>query len=313
MSLAQTYRSRVAARQNRQLLGYLALAVTVHAAGAVGWAIWHPQTWLNELAQTEHSPTPIEFVAIEPKPQPSQPPAVTDRRAQTNTIAGGTPDAKLSIQSGSSQPSDSAAVTPVAPRPAPNRSSSTPARSPVDANRPVPPRPSPALTPDAISLSSPTPLASPSPPSPPSPSPSLTPPSTATQLGSPLTHSISIDGQGVDEPLNPNRAAAGSGVDAVEDDVWGTYLNTLNRTIDQNWQRVSVAATRRTKIQFRVDRQGRLRDLQVVQSSGDLLADQAALQAIRAAAPFAPLPQNAAEDVLIVNFTFTQWLLPASP
>lgn len=99
-------------------------------------------------------------------------------------------------------------------------------------------------------------------------------------------------------------------MDATEDAAWGTYLSGLNRLIDQHWQRVAVSATRRTRIQFRVNRQGQLTEWNLLESSGDTLADQAAVQAVRAAAPFAPLPQNATEEVLIVNFTFTQWLSP---
>jgi TonB family protein len=136
-------------------------------------------------------------------------------------------------------------------------------------------------------------------------------------LGGPVNRSLSeargTNGSGISGELNANRVGTGVGVDAAQDDLWGGYLAALNRAVEQNWQRVAVAATRRTKIRFQVDRQGRLTDLKLVEPSGDDTADQAAIQAVRTAAPFAPLPQNASEDVLIVNFTFTQWLTPASP
>ncbi|MBF2051779.1 MAG: TonB family protein [Leptolyngbya sp. IPPAS B-1204] len=337
MSLLQTYRSQVAARQTRRLLGYLALAVTVHAVGAVGLAIWQSQEWLNSRSASDA--TPIEFVAIEPDPQPTQPPASTKRRAQTNSTAGANPNPNLSVQAGNSQPkaqSQSQSNLQLNPQPDPQpkaqpKAQANPQPNPQPVTPPIPPvspiSPTAALSgapqPAPIRSAPPPALASPSPQSPsrlstPSPLPSASPfPSptatspTATSLGSPISRAIALEGGS--EPLNSNRAAAGSGVDATQDAIWGRYLDTLNRTIDQNWQRVAVEATRRTKIQFRVDRQGQLRDLQIVQSSGDTQADQAALEAIRAAAPFAPLPQNAAEEVLIVNFTFTQWLTPASP
>ncbi|WNZ24864.1 TonB family protein [Leptolyngbya sp. NK1-12] len=331
MSLLQTYRSQAAARQTRRLLGYLALAVTVHAVGAVGLAIWQSQEWLNSRSTSDA--IPIEFVAIEPDPQPAQPPASTKRRAQTNSTAGGNPNPNLSVQAGNSQPKAQSQSNPQ-PSPQPKaqpKAQSNPQPKPQPVTPPIPPVPpisptaalSGAPQPAPIRSAPPSVLASPSPQSPsrlstPSPLPSASPfPSptatspTATSLGSPISRDIALEGGS--EPFNSNRAAANSGVDATQDVIWGRYLDTLNRTIDQNWQRVAVEATRRTKIQFRVDRQGQLRDLQIVQSSGDTLADQAALEAIRAAAPFAPLPQNAAEEVLIVNFTFTQWLTPASP
>jgi TonB family protein len=106
--------------------------------------------------------------------------------------------------------------------------------------------------------------------------------------------------------LNPNRTAAGNGsVDATRDDLWGTYISALNQKIDQNWQRISVTTNRQAKVRFEVDRQGQLVNLQLIQPSGDARADMTALQSIRAAAPFAPLPRGANEEMLVINFTFT--------
>jgi TonB family protein len=124
---------------------------------------------------------------------------------------------------------------------------------------------------------------------------------------------VAQTGAGLQSLNQSDRADTGTTLDATVDPIWGAYLAGLNQLIDQHWQRVAVASTRRTQIRFRVDRQGRVTGLQIMQTSGDPVADQAALEAVRAAAPFAPLPQNAPEEVLTVNFTFTRWLNPASP
>lgn len=338
MSSVQSYRAQIANKQNHWLLVYLGLAVIVHTAGAVALSVWRPGNLLNLATQItpEERPVPIEFVAIEPEQSSAQPPTQTERRAQTNSTAGGKANPELSIQTGdvpvaNPSPLTSRASTPprpptsTTPRRSPSSSSNSstnlsPASPPSPDPQPIPsvsPSPeTPALlsTPDRSSQPTRSPIPSPLPASPQiassPPETSVLPSVTTTQLGDPLTHAISIEGQGLSGRANPDRTAAGTGVDAMQDNLWGTYLTSLNRAVDQHWQRVSVAATRRTRIQFRVNRQGRLTDLQVLQSSGDTLADQAAIQAIRAAAPFAPLPQNASEEVLIVNFTFTQWLSP---
>jgi TonB family protein len=102
-------------------------------------------------------------------------------------------------------------------------------------------------------------------------------------------------------------------VDATRDDVWGDYIAALNQKIDQHWQRISVATTRQSKVKFIVNRQGDLVSAELVQSSGDATADQTAIQAVQTAAPFAPLPEHATENLLIINFTFTYHVASNAP
>ncbi|NJO78647.1 MAG: TonB family protein [Cyanobacteria bacterium RM1_2_2] len=346
MSL-QHYRSQLAARQNRRLMLYLSLAVGVHAAG-LGLA--HSEQWFSQ--KTPQTPTPIEFVNVEPsQTDAQQPPQSTKRRAQTNAVAGRNPNTEQPPQTGQtslgeanlgetnlSETSSQSATSPALP--------TTPAipSFPLPSFSPPSPLPSPSLAApqpslreiwrteatnqeaiDQINPINPT-EAAPSPirpvPSPHSNLPVASSPQasvpernpasqaglpSASQLGNPLTASAVLERQGLTGQPNPNRAGDGASVDAVQDEVWGTYLSMLNQVVNQNWQRVAVAATRRTRIRFRVDRQGNLTELRLLQPSGDTAADEAAIQAVRASAPFAPLPQTASEEVLIVNFTFTQW------
>lgn len=304
MSLVQSYRSQITAKQNRRLLVYLMLAVAAHMGGALALAVWQPRLSLAPQTSEEELPTPIEFVAVEPEQSTSVRPPQTTRRAQVDSTAGGNRNPKLTIQAGNTAPTPPSPLPSVAPasRPSaalPDTSNPTSDRlpTPLPSLQPTAPVVTPKV-PEALSVQ-PTPTTAPQPAS---------PPTAATQSDNSSLRAVSIEGQGFGGQINPDRTTAGSGVDAVQDGLWGTYLTTLNRTVDQHWQRVSVAATRRTRVQFRLNRQGRLTDIRVLQSSGDTVADQSAIQAIRAAAPFAPLPANASEEVLIVNFTFTQWL-----
>jgi protein TonB len=336
MSL-QSYRSQLAAKHNRRLMVYFVLAVGIHAGGL--W-LGHSQQWLSKKPL---APTPIEFVNVESS-SAEQPPESTKRQAQTNSAATRNPNSERPPQTGRTGTKALRSIgSPDTPTLA-TRPSSVPipplppsVASPVPLSTPVPFTPVPSATPLPTpfqqagsttvepSRSSPSPLrpASPQPVASPrttvtNPSPSLeqtlssqsqssssSSPSSTAQLGDPLTASAVLEG--LNGQLNPNRFDNGSSVDAVQDDLWGTYLSALNQTVDRNWQRISVEATRRTRVRFRVDRQGNLTELRVLESSGDTRADQAAIQAIQAAAPFAPLPRNASEEVLIVNFTFTQW------
>ena len=91
----------------------------------------------------------------------------------------------------------------------------------------------------------------------------------------------------------------------AKDEVWDAYLVVLRQRIYQQWQAVSLAKTDRpTKVRFMVDRQGHLTHLELIQSSSDATADQDAIRAVQAAAPFAQLPITSKEDRLRVTFTF---------
>ncbi len=336
MSRVQIYRAELAHRQSHRLWGYLGLAVGLHLLGAATVAFWQPLLLKPQVAD----PTPLEFVYVDPQ-TPRKPPSNSPRQAQTNSTAGGTrnpdrpvqsaprpdspsnlplnspPNSSLNSPAVRSAPSQSAAQSASpAPAPAPPTAESQPPTAIARSTRPVP-QPLPSLAAPSPAASSPA-TSSPARPAPRravsnsasnSAAPTAAAAGGATQLGN---HSVSLERGGA-ASLNPDRTAIGAGIDAAQDDVWGGYLAILNRSVELNWSQVSVSATSRTRVQFRVDRQGQLVALQVLERSGNEIADQAAVRAVRAAAPFAPLPQNAPEDLLIVNFTFTQWLNPGAP
>ncbi len=113
------------------------------------------------------------------------------------------------------------------------------------------------------------------------------------------------EGQGLDGTLNPNRTAAGpAGIDAERDAVLGDYIENLTRQVNEHWQRVNVDSSRETKVRFTVNRQGELMDLELVNSSQSEQVDEAAMDAVRAAAPFEPLPEVVAEELIVINFQF---------
>ncbi|MFM7426655.1 MAG: TonB family protein [Elainella sp.] len=327
MSLAQTYRNQAAQHQNRHLLLYILLAAGLHGIAGVALGFW--QTHLRHaLSKPLEPPTPIDFVYIEPSAKPVAPPANPAKRSQTNALAGsasadrpvqssGQEPSGQARPSGHAQPSSPAQPSSQPVSPARSTQPSTglldaPARNPQTIPSPV--RPAPVTPPVETAPSSTTRgVRSPA------PVPAAPPPATPQTPAASDLYSLSVESggsaaelgrnltsNGLQGQLNPNRSGPGTGVDAAQDP-WGGYLASLNRAIDQNWQRVSVSATSRTRIQFRVNQAGELFDLRLLETSGNPLADRAALQAVQAAAPFAPLPPNA-EQVLIVNFTFTQWL-----
>jgi periplasmic protein TonB len=73
-----------------------------------------------------------------------------------------------------------------------------------------------------------------------------------------------------------------------------TYFGSIQRSIDANWQYPELALQYglqgRVVIEFAILENGRIEGVKLVRSSGSLLLDDEALRAIKAAAPFPPIP-----------------------
>lgn len=305
LSPLQLYRLQ-APKQNRRLLAYLGLAVVIHAMGAGGLLFGYLKfDRLNQAAKD--LPTPIDFVYIEPhESRPAEPPP-TARKSQANSTAGKQAVPQRLIQTGSSQPAPSLLQPSLRPS-APAPSAQTPSQQ-----APVP-SPTPAPLSSSRRQIAPVP-ASPVPPTS-TAQPSTTQPlatqSSITQPARSSPYRLSSN-RGLSNQLNSARVGTGSDVDAVQDARWGRYLASVSSAVDAQWQsknQIVASSIRQTILRLRIERAGGLMHVDLVQPSGDDLADQAAIEAVKAAAPFAPLPQDAEEQVLNINFTFT--LTPAN-
>lgn len=84
---------------------------------------------------------------------------------------------------------------------------------------------------------------------------------------------------------------------------FGPYMAELQRRIKRNWEPPKDRTSRQVVVEFTLTRSGELRSVRLSRTSGLAKNDQAAIDAIRAAAPYAPLPEFADESVDI-QFTF---------
>ncbi|MEH2180740.1 energy transducer TonB [Nostoc sp.] len=105
---------------------------------------------------------------------------------------------------------------------------------------------------------------------------------------------------------NSNRDnQAPSGIDASSQDIDMTsYLNQLKQQVEQQWLPGVSQSSRRTVLNFTINRSGQLSNLQLAQTSGFSVTDQAALNAIQRSAPFAPLPTGYTSNHIHIQFTF---------
>ncbi len=88
---------------------------------------------------------------------------------------------------------------------------------------------------------------------------------------------------------------------------FGYYLTAVRGAIRRVWSPPRGAAVGRTLdalVRFSIRRDGQMGESSVEASSGLRYFDQAALAAVRAAAPFPPLPRAYSYDELVVHFGF---------
>lgn len=70
------------------------------------------------------------------------------------------------------------------------------------------------------------------------------------------------------------------------------YIADTKNHVKKHWQ-PPAAQHRKVTVAFKIDARGSIRDLRLCASSGLPAADQAAIDAVRRAEPFPPLPQGA--------------------
>jgi TonB family protein len=105
----------------------------------------------------------------------------------------------------------------------------------------------------------------------------------------------------------PTGAAAGLALGAPTatfdspDFTYGYYVDQMLALISRNWTRPLVGGGVEAWIHFEIERDGRLRDVRILRSSGINSFDLAALRAVQSSSPLPPLPRAFREDTLGVN------------
>lgn len=94
--------------------------------------------------------------------------------------------------------------------------------------------------------------------------------------------------------------ASGVGLDNP-DFTYSYYIDQMLAMIGSNWARPPVASKIESIVHFRIARNGSVTGLELVKSSENRAFDDAALRAVRLAAPLPPLPASFASESLGVN------------
>ena len=128
----------------------------------------------------------------------------------------------------------------------------------------------------------------------------------ASRLGGPIKVSMrDYRSNYLTSAPNSNRLNRSvDGVDARQDTGIAAYLQELQQRVKQQWVPELTQTSRRTVLHFTINRSGEINGLVIAQSSGFEVTDQAALSAVKRAAPFGPLPSAYPENHIDIQFTF---------
>lgn len=179
------------------------------------------------------------------------------------------------------------APRPKPPAPKPRVEPPKPVQKPVVRPQVVkkvePPKPQPVAV--AVPTNEPTPL--------------TTAPVAADPAPAPAPAASEPAGNGGGTGTGTGGGGGGSG----EDVDMGPWMRDLQRKIKKAWFPPKGNESKRIKVSFKVHKDGHVTKVKLISSSGVSIADDAAVQAISDAAPFAALPDGAGDEVDI-NFTF---------
>lgn len=111
---------------------------------------------------------------------------------------------------------------------------------------------------------------------------------------------------------NPGGGGGRPGIDAIKEPDFGPYMRELQRRIKMHWDPPKGNESKRVVLLFKIAKDGRLLSCSVFKSSGLQNADNAALNAVKLAAPFRPLPPEFKGQSIDIQFTFDYNVFNAS-
>ena len=238
----------------------------------------------HDPKRKEADPEPVTSTAKPQKPTPPPKKAATKIQQKTQTH----------------KPAPKAPRVP--PRPIPRRQISIPkvtAPNPFSVPVPITKRPPRQRMPIGGPVTS-GPIGTSAPSAEPAPIMAAGNPGQNTLRRSPV---YSIGGGNAGNPSlgNPNGSP---GIDALKEPDFGPYMRELQRRIKRRWNPPRGNRSKRVVLMFKVSKDGRLLSLSVHTSSEKPESDEAAINAVKAAAPFRPLPPEYRGNDIDIQFTF---------
>ncbi len=87
------------------------------------------------------------------------------------------------------------------------------------------------------------------------------------------------------------------------------YMQNVNEKLQKNWTPPDFLEEAHTRILFKLNRDGDIYAASIIESSGDKIYDEAAINALKKSMPFDKFPQNSTRETLAINYSFDTTLV----
>lgn len=91
--------------------------------------------------------------------------------------------------------------------------------------------------------------------------------------------------------------------------VFAPYMISVKENLQRNWHPPDVIQEGHVTILFQIDRGGRIVSSKIVESSGNEIFDESALDALKKSEPFGRFPEQSPREVITINYSFDSSLV----
>lgn len=82
------------------------------------------------------------------------------------------------------------------------------------------------------------------------------------------------------------------------------YMTNVNEKLQKNWTPPDFLEEAHTRILFKLNRNGEIYSASIIESSGDEIYDESAINALKKSMPFGAFPANTTRETLAINYSF---------
>lgn len=82
------------------------------------------------------------------------------------------------------------------------------------------------------------------------------------------------------------------------------YMVNVNEKLQKNWTPPDFLEEAHTRILFKLNRDGEIYSASIIESSGDRIYDESAINALKKSMPFGAFPANTTRQTLAINYSF---------
>lgn len=82
------------------------------------------------------------------------------------------------------------------------------------------------------------------------------------------------------------------------------YMTNVSEKLQKNWTPPDFLEEAHTRILFKLNRNGEIYAANIIESSGDSIYDEAAINALKKSMPFGDFPSNTSRQTLAINYSF---------